>query len=107
MRTTYFLVTVFGHCLSVGLMKSKIVKVKSFYNYLTNHLPAITEFSFFLGHPNVHPNEQMTTSLFIQNIYVKKNTPYRTPFNIIPIYQVSQNPQKSIVKFCKSLEQTL
>ena len=35
-------------------MKSKIVKVKSFHNYLTNHLPAITEFRFFMGHPNVH-----------------------------------------------------
>ena len=35
-------------------MKSKIVKVKSFYNYLTYHLSAITEFQIFLGHPNVH-----------------------------------------------------
>ena len=31
-------------------------KIKSFYNYLslTHHLPAITEFSIFLGHLNVH-----------------------------------------------------
>ena len=28
-------------------MKSKIVKVKSFYNYLTYHLSAITELNFF------------------------------------------------------------
>ena len=35
-------------------MKSKIVEVKSFYNYLTHQLPAITEFSIFLGHPNAH-----------------------------------------------------
>ena len=37
----------FGFCASlqsVGLMKSKIVKVKSFYNHLTHHFPAITEF---------------------------------------------------------------
>ena len=51
MHTMYLLVLVFGHCWSVGLMKSKIVKVKSFYNYLINHLPAITEISIFLGHP--------------------------------------------------------
>ena len=38
---------VFGHRWRVGLMKSKIVKVKKFYNYLAHHLPAITEFSFF------------------------------------------------------------
>ena len=47
MRTTYFLVMVFGHRLSVGLMKSKIVKVKPFYYCLTDYLPAITEFSIF------------------------------------------------------------
>ena len=35
-------------------MKSKIGKVKLFYYYLTNHSPAITEFSIFGGHPNVH-----------------------------------------------------
>ena len=39
-----FLVLVFGHRWKEGLMKSKIVKVKSFYNYLTHYLPAITEF---------------------------------------------------------------
>ena len=38
---------VFGHRWSVGLIKSKKVKVKSFYNYLSHHLPAITEFSIF------------------------------------------------------------
>ena len=32
--------------------KSKIVKVKSFYNNLTHHMPRLTY--FFLGHPNVH-----------------------------------------------------
>ena len=48
MRTTYFLVLVFGHRWSVGMMKSKIIKKgKSFHSYLTHHLPAITEFSFF------------------------------------------------------------
>ena len=36
---------IFGHNWSIGLMKSKIVEVKSFYNYLTHHLPAIREFS--------------------------------------------------------------
>ena len=30
-------------------MKSKIVKVKSFYNNLTHHLPAITEFYMIYG----------------------------------------------------------
>ena len=49
MRTTYFFVLVFGHRWSIGLMKSKIVKVKSFYNYLHHHLPANTEFSSFLA----------------------------------------------------------
>ena len=52
-RTTYFLVWVW-HRWSVGLMKSKIVKVKLFENYLTHHLPAITEYSIFLGHPYVY-----------------------------------------------------
>ena len=52
MRTTYFLVLVFRHRWRVGLMKSKILTVKSFYNYPIYHLPAITEFSFF-GHHNV------------------------------------------------------
>ena len=45
MRTTYFLVL--GHRWNLGLMKSKIIEVKSFYNYLTHYLPAHTEFSFF------------------------------------------------------------
>ena len=53
MHTTYFLVLVFGYRWNVGLMKSNLVKVKSFYNYLTHHLPAIIEFSILLGHPNV------------------------------------------------------
>ena len=30
-----------------------MIKVNSFYNYLTHYLPAITEFLYFLGHPNV------------------------------------------------------
>ena len=49
MGTTYFLVLVFWHRWSVGLMTSKIVKVKSFYNNLNHHLPSIAEFSIF-GH---------------------------------------------------------
>ena len=32
-------------------LKSKIVKLKSFYNYLTHHLPAITEFFNFFETP--------------------------------------------------------
>ena len=40
----------FEHCSVEKLTKSKIVKVKLFYNYLTHHLPAITEFNFFWGH---------------------------------------------------------
>ena len=47
----------------MGLIKSKIVKVKSFYNYITHHLPAITEFSIFLGHPNVHTTGHITLYL--------------------------------------------
>ena len=36
----------FGYCWNVGLMKSKLVKVKSFYNYFIHYFQ-------FLGHPNV------------------------------------------------------
>ena len=54
MRTTYFLVGVFGHRWNVWLMKSKIVKVKSFQNHLTYYWTPITEFSILVGHPNVH-----------------------------------------------------
>ena len=54
MHTTYFLVSVIGHRWNVELMKSKIVKVKSLYNFLTHHLPAITEYSIFSGHPIVN-----------------------------------------------------
>ena len=36
------------------MKKSKIVKVKSFYNYLTHNLPATKEFSIFGCHPTVH-----------------------------------------------------
>ena len=46
-----FFVLVFWHRLSVGLMKSKILKVKSFYNYLTHHLPLSQRFQFFWATP--------------------------------------------------------
>ena len=36
--TMYFLVLVLRHCWRVGLMKPKIVEVKSFYNYLTHQI---------------------------------------------------------------------
>ena len=42
------------HRWNVGLMKSKVVKVKSYQNYLTYYLPPITEFKILVGHPNVH-----------------------------------------------------
>ena len=50
MRTTYFLVLDFEHRWHVGLMKSNIVKVKSFYNYLNHYFHRIFN---FLGHPIV------------------------------------------------------
>ena len=44
MRTTNILVLVLGHRWNVGLMKSKIVKVKSFQNSLAYLMHTITEF---------------------------------------------------------------
>ena len=32
---------------------NKNIKTEKSYNYLTQYLPAITEFSIFGGHPNV------------------------------------------------------
>ena len=47
------LVLVFEQRSLEQLTKSKIVKVKSFYNNLTHHMSRLTESVCFLGHPNV------------------------------------------------------
>ena len=106
MRTTYFLVLVFGHRWSVGLMKSKIVKVKSFYNNLIHHLLAITEFLIFLGPPNV----QCTLSEgwvfivdYIQVLYHKLTfcafvKLLKDPFNCTQLYKIFLNTWTRIIR---------
>ena len=58
----------FGFCAllawSIGLMKSKIVRVKSFSNYLNHHLPPVIEFSIFLDTLMYINNYQKSMSYF-------------------------------------------
>ena len=55
MRTAYSMVLVLVHRWSARLIKSKIVIITPLHPY---HLPAITEFSIFRGHPIIHSTYQ-------------------------------------------------